>query len=364
MMKKLLLLIKIQFYIVLTSSCISQTLSTTNISNLCSELKETSGLCFANNEFYTINDSGNGAYIYVIDSITGCWLRKIQVASETNTDWEAITCDTEFLYIGDFGNNAGTRTDLKILKISLDSIALMDTVSAESIYFNYALQTDFSPMSNNTSFDCEAFVSIEDSLYLFSKNWTADSFQIYRVTKTPGLYSLTPIKTIPTLGKITDAHWDGENLRLIGYETIPFCQFYDNLSSIYLIDNVNPINYSINFVGSPQMEAICLVNDLIYITSEELIYSTFTFPSIFGRLTTMNLSTIESNMSKLLLYRLENQLHVSSEKEIKSIEIFDITGSRVSSTTHHSTSFVIEIDIQNGIAVLMTEDGGVFSRRF
>lgn len=363
-MRILFPLLIFQLLLLVNANYSAQTFSTTNISNLCPDLHESSGLCFANNEFYTINDSGNSADIYVIDSLTGCWSRKIHVSNEFNIDWESITCDTEFLYIGDFGNNDGTRTNLKILKISLDSLALNNTVIGESIFFSYASQINFSPAPNNTPFDCEAFVSMNDSLYLFSKNWTADTFLIYPISKTPGVYSLAPIDSIPTLGKITDAHYDGENLRLLGYDTLPFCQFYKNLSSINSIENIAPTSYSINFIGSPQMEALCSVNEKIYITSEKIVYGGFTLPSIFGRLSAMDLAILAKSLDPAHVYRVGNQLHVTSKKVIAFVELFDLTGARLSSANQNATSFVLEVSVQHGIAVFRCNDGTVFSKRF
>ena len=33
-----------------------------------------------------------------------------------NTDWEEISQDKDFIYIGDIGNNSGNRDDLKIYR--------------------------------------------------------------------------------------------------------------------------------------------------------------------------------------------------------------------------------------------------------
>ena len=41
----------------------------------------------------------------------------LSVNKEENVDWEDITQDETHIYIADFGNNNGNRTDLKIYKI-------------------------------------------------------------------------------------------------------------------------------------------------------------------------------------------------------------------------------------------------------
>src|SRR5690606_41727006 len=75
-------------------------------------LKENSGLSFFNGKLYTINDGGNSSEIFEIDPKYA----KIKSSFQTsvkNVDWEAIASDSVSLYVGDFGNNAGTRKDLK-----------------------------------------------------------------------------------------------------------------------------------------------------------------------------------------------------------------------------------------------------------
>lgn len=88
---------------------------------------------------------------------------------ETNIDWEEISQDADFVYVGDFGNNHnGIRADLHILRITKESI-LSDHSVIETINFSYSNQTDFAPAgSNNTDFDCEAFIASNGSIFLFT----------------------------------------------------------------------------------------------------------------------------------------------------------------------------------------------------
>lgn len=362
MIKSILINTTILLFILISSSY-GQTLSASAISNLCPDLKESSGLCFANNEFYTINDSGNSPDIYVVDTASGCWTRKIHVMNEYNYDWESIIVDNDFLYLGDFGNNNGNRTNLRILKIQLDSIAIRDTVTAEKIEFDYAQQIDFTSMPNNNPYDCEAFISEGDSLYLFSKNWTANNSQIYSVSKVPGSYSINNLYTIPTTGKITDAYYDGSDLKLIGYTNLPFCQFYNQLTTIHQIMNENTVNHSINLVGSPQIESICVVNDVIYFTSEEFTYSTITFPAIFGRLSP-TVSSVSGIQSEIDYFVSENQLNVKSDKLIEKIEIFNLMGQKLSVFIPFSHEFSCPITLNTGIIVFTLETNEKINKRF
>ena len=105
------------------------------IAILSDTLKENSGLNFFQNQLFTFNDGGNSSELFQINSQTG----KIQHTFKTNlqnTDWEAITNDGNNFYIGDFGNNAGTRKDLKIYKIPFDSvISVVRASSSNNAYY-------------------------------------------------------------------------------------------------------------------------------------------------------------------------------------------------------------------------------------
>jgi hypothetical protein len=60
-----------------------------------------------------------------------------------NTDWEEISQDSSYIYVGDFGNNyQGNRTDLHILRIEKKSFLLNQPI-IDTISFSYSNQTDF-----------------------------------------------------------------------------------------------------------------------------------------------------------------------------------------------------------------------------
>ena len=88
------------------------------VTGLNDTLNGTSGLILLNGKIITHNDSGILPNLYEIDSLTGLISRTIHVSNAQNVDWEDITADDNYIYIGDFGNNNGTRTDLKIYRIS------------------------------------------------------------------------------------------------------------------------------------------------------------------------------------------------------------------------------------------------------
>jgi len=191
------------------------------IADLPEPVKETSGLVFFNWQLWTINDSGNKPEIYQIDTITGSILRTVVIHNTVNTDWESITQDEANVYIGDFGNNAGNRKDLCILKIPKSDffIHTNDTMNASYIYFSYPDQTLFETASDKNNFDCEAFFFHNDSLHLFSKNRLDLQTKHYVLCSDPGNYKARMAESFNVDGLITDASINSQgNIVLLGYK--------------------------------------------------------------------------------------------------------------------------------------------------
>lgn len=116
------------------------------------EIREGSGLTASKcteNVFWTHNDSGDDAYIFALDN-KGEKLAAYKVKNAKNTDWEDIAeiknengeC---FLYIGDFGNNARSRSEHTIYKVKEPTDFSKDsskknpqtTDDAQAIKFSY-----------------------------------------------------------------------------------------------------------------------------------------------------------------------------------------------------------------------------------
>ncbi len=183
-------------------------------------VSETSGLAWHQNQLWTHDDSGGPASIFLLDTATGKVLKTVVIDNYPNIDWEDITTDSNYLYLAETGNNNGTRTDLKILKIAFADIGndSIVHVQAQAIHFNYADQTSFTP-NTSTNFDAEAITSIGDSLYLFSKNWGDHHTKLYLLPKVPGNYTVSPHATYNVGCLITGACSapNKKEITLIGY---------------------------------------------------------------------------------------------------------------------------------------------------
>ena len=187
-----------------------------------------------------------------------------------NRDWEEISQDDNYVYIGDFGNNSGNRTDLRIFRISKNSFA-GNSPAIDSIKFSYSNQVDFSSGSNYTDFDCEAFIISKDSIYLFTKQWISKKTSIYSLPKNHGSYSAKLRSSFDIDGLITGAvYLESERIiALSGYSDMldPFVYLlYDFQGSGFFTGNKRKIALLIPY---HQTEGIAASNAIKYYISNE-----------------------------------------------------------------------------------------------
>lgn len=191
------------------------------ISELPAEVKETSGLFFHNGRLWTHNDSGGKPILYALDTATFQIVQKITLKSVRNKDWEDVCTDGESVFVGDFGNNKGSRKNLKIYTFPLSAIPDEGDASVEvdSILFRFADQTSFKKKTHAHDFDCEAIFATEEHLYLLSKGWKTGTTRLYQLPKTPGNYVAEVVNGFDSQGLITGADYDRENhvLVIVGY---------------------------------------------------------------------------------------------------------------------------------------------------
>jgi hypothetical protein len=199
------------------------------------EMKETSGIILYEGNIWTINDSGGFPEIYKIDKVTGAVNQTVSIANGSNRDWEDITQDDKYIYVGDFGNNDGNRTDLKIYKIAKGEITDKKKVSVNAtiIGFSYSDQQSFEENNHNHNFDCESLISDGDSLMIFSKDWADGKTRMYKIPKIPGQYNIDPLETFDADGLVSGADFSevDHKLVLIGYK--------DHIPFIFLVNDFN-----------------------------------------------------------------------------------------------------------------------------
>ena len=232
---------------------------------------ESSGLILWNNKIWTHNDNTDiNLYAFETDELNN--YKEYPVAGALNIDWEEISQDSNYIYVGDFGNNSnGNRTNLQILRIEKNSI-LTDKPDVDTISFSYSLQTDFSATgNNNTDFDCEAFIVTADSIFLFTKEWVSKRSSVYSLPKVPGNYVARYRTSFNVEGLISGATYmeKGKLVVLCGYSSLlqPFLYLlYDFNKNDFFSGNKRKILINLPF---HQVEGIATNDGLMYYISNE-----------------------------------------------------------------------------------------------
>ncbi len=263
---------------------------------LAGSLVETSGLIYWNNRLWSHNDDTDNS-LYAVDTLVGLFAQTYPLLGTTNTDWEEISQDSAYVYVGDFGNNAtGNRTDLHILRIEKSTLTgplpIIDT-----LFFTYDNQVDFTEQSaNQTDFDCESFLVTRDSIYLFTKQWLSEKTALYVLPKTPGTHVARLKYELDIQGLVTGATYiaDKRLMVLCGYSNIlqPFVYLlYDFRGDDFFGGNKRKINVSLPF---HQIEGITTSNGLkYYLTNEQ--YVNLPFVNIGQKLHTFDLTYLLFN---------------------------------------------------------------------
>ncbi len=212
------------FFLLLLFSCREEETNSIEISiqsieklfDLPSEVKESSGLTICNDQILTHNDSGDTTALYRIDLEDGQLIERHLLTTIQHRDWEALAQNEDYLFIGDFGNNAGNRQDLKIYQVQKSDFLLSKTLA-----FDYAEQENFAPFYEQHNYNMEAMIATEEQLYLFSKNHVSTNTFLYSLPLNGDTsYQLLVIDTLETNFLVTDAAYDGgsKRLALVGYD--------------------------------------------------------------------------------------------------------------------------------------------------
>lgn len=156
-------------------------------------LHENSGIAFIKNSdlLYAINDSGNSSTVFGLDIKSGKIIKEIKLNNTGNDDWEDLTTDNNYLYVGDFGNNKNKRENLSIYWIPngiiLDKSGKDNELKSTQFYLED--QKKFPPKKKDRNFDIESFFTLGDYFYLFTRNRSSKfdgTTKLYRLKKQSG----------------------------------------------------------------------------------------------------------------------------------------------------------------------------------
>lgn len=184
--------------------------------DLPAELSESSGLLCVGDEFVSFNDSGGLPVLYRFNA-AGKIQQQLEL-SVKNIDWEAITSDSQFLYLADTGNNAGKRTSVLIHKIPLDWRMLKQPYQPVTLEISLPQQAALKAYQHDLDF--EALVYQQGALWLISKSWASQHPLRYRLD--PSLTHQTLALALPLQSPdflVTDASFNSSTDQwwLVGY---------------------------------------------------------------------------------------------------------------------------------------------------
>ncbi len=337
----------------------------TLVTPLQSSLDETSGLIYLNQKLITHNDSGGKPFLYELDSVSGNVSRIVVVGNATNIDWEDLCYDDTYIYIADFGNNNGSRTNLKVYRILISDYftSVNDTVTADTIHFSYSDQTDFTSSQYSTNFDAEALISYNDSLYIFTKNWGNNRTNIYALPKMPGTYQINKIDSINSQGLVTGAAFNSlsNTIVLSGYTALaPFAIEISNFNINELSSGtINRYLLQMPSGFSYQVESITAVNqNQYYLTAEK----SFAGSSGLFKLTSnlLGLEPIEETTATIFPNPASNVIHINCN-DLSIVEIYDSKGA-LKKTSSNKQIYIS--DFSKGVYFIrITTDKGVVVKK-
>ncbi|WP_265130037.1 hypothetical protein [Chryseobacterium oranimense] len=233
------------------------------------KIKETSGLSILNGKLYTFNDSGNEPEIFELDETSGT-IRNTFTINAKNKDWEALTNDGKNFYIGDFGNNGGTRRDLEIYKLPFQNEPKNDSIT--KITFYYPEQTEFIPQYINNDFDAEAMIYLNGKLHLFTKEWKSKSTSHYIIDPDrTEQQKAEKTESYKTSFVVTDAAYYDRKLYLIGYtkKTEVFLNIFTETEPGIFFKQKPKHYYLGSTLAIGQIEGIAINDTGIYISGEK-----------------------------------------------------------------------------------------------
>jgi len=243
------------------------------VTNLDKELDENSGIIFFDSLLWTFNDSGGKDKIYGFN-FKGEIEKEIEIKDAKNDDWEDIAQDEKHIYIGDFGNNSGTRKNQKIYKIKKKNIGKKSKqkIDAKEIKFDFENQSNYNFQGKNTPFDCEAMIEFKGNLYIFTKDWFDRTTTVYKIPTKKGDYKILPIEKFNVTGLITgaDVSPDKTKLALVGYKNYkPILWLFSDISTETFFSG--PKTYiEMDSIFDAQTEGVCFLgNDSLLISCEQ-----------------------------------------------------------------------------------------------
>lgn len=217
--------------------------------------------------YWLHNDSGDEPRIYPIrgngEDYKGARSSErmgVLIGGAINIDWEDITTDSSGnLILSDLGNNRNDRRDLVFYVVPEPSPEATRAAYLKRYFVRYPDQTSYPAPKDNFNFDCEAVFTVEDTIYLFSKNRSNTLTTLYRLDnpRADEVNILTKLDTLDLRGQVTgaDATPDGKRLVVLTYKMLWLFE-RANVKESFFTGKVRWAPYA-----GKQAESICFADD-------------------------------------------------------------------------------------------------------
>lgn len=244
-------------------------------------LSENSGLLWMEGHLWTFNDGGGEPALFKVDTENGSVIRKTIISNAVNVDWEDIAMDASYVYVADVGNNFHARDTVVIYRVPRNSLLKGDPeIDHEGLITLSFEETVSLSKQGYSSLDCEALLVHRDSLYLFTKDWVAQTTSVYVFPARPGHHHLQHRYRYEARFLVTGADFDPERkeVALVGYRNyMPVVVRYDYLTDPGSISCGGRARYYPLRAGR-QVEGVCFDEaGNLYISAEQSLQKPMLF---------------------------------------------------------------------------------------
>ena len=222
--------------------------------------------------YFSINDSGDDSFVYLIKD-DGSVLHKMFVSEAENIDWEDLSSDGDFLYIGDIGNNRNQRKDLMVYRVPINNFSeyyyidgelnhpFPDTVKAEPYALNYPDQMMFPPEESRMNFDSEALTYSDGKLLILSKDRSKPYQGLCKIYEVDLSNTTSKIKLLQEIqlkgvswltGSVTGCDYFNNKLYVLTYKRLYIFERRKGQFELLRQKNLGPLQ---------QWEGICVDSD-------------------------------------------------------------------------------------------------------
>ena len=202
-------------------------------------------------------DSGNPNDIALL-SQTGQLLKKINIRSAVNRDWEDITSGngptsgTNYLYIAETGDNNKAYSDYSIIRFPEPSASIDTVTTWDELKFTYP----------DGSHDAEAILVDNNSKDIYIITKTDIASRIYKLSYPQSTSSVSTVTYLGSLSfsGVTSAASSvaGDELLIKTYTSLSYWKRNKNES---IEDALKREPVTLNYQVEPQGEAVCFKND-------------------------------------------------------------------------------------------------------